>query len=140
MKDELGGNIMLEFVGLRAKAYAYKKLIIYPAEDGDENVGDIVEVKKLKGIKKCVVKASIHFDHYLECLQQGLKKFATMVSLRSFKHIITTLFQKKVAMTHFDDKRYLLDDGVTSMPYGHILSVVVKKLLWYNTKIFKIFA
>ena len=49
MKDELGGNIMLVFVGLRAKGYAYRKLVIYPAEDGDGNVGDIVEVE---GIKK----------------------------------------------------------------------------------------
>ena len=50
IKDALGGNILLEFVGLRAKAYAYKKLVLH-SESNDENVGDIVEVKKLKGIK-----------------------------------------------------------------------------------------
>ena len=119
MKDELGGNIMLEFVGLRAKAYAYKQLVLYPQKDTNQNIGDIVEVKKLKGIKKCVVKASMHFEHYLECLQQGIKKFASMVTLRSFLHSITTLFQTKVALSHFDDKRYLLDDGITSLPFDH---------------------
>ena len=122
MKDELGGNIMLEFVGLRAKAYAYKKLVLYPGKDTDEKIGDIVEIKKLKGIKRCVVKTSIHFKQFLECLQQGIKKFATMVSLRSFLHTITTLFQTKVALSHFDDKRYLLEDGITSIPYGHFSS------------------
>ena len=43
MKDELGGKIMTEFVALRPKLYAYRKL-------------DGVEDKKCKGIKKCVVK------------------------------------------------------------------------------------
>ena len=67
-------------------AYAYKQLVLYPKKDSDQNIGDIVEIKRLKGIKKCVVKASIHFEHYLECLQQGINKFATMVTLRSLRH------------------------------------------------------
>ena len=110
---------MLEFVGLRAKAYACKQLVLYPKKDSDQNIGDIVEIKRLKGIKKCVVRASINFNHYLECLQQGIQKFASMVTLRSFLHTITTIFQNKVAMSRFDDKRYLLDDGMISLPFGH---------------------
>ena len=43
MEDELGGKIMKEFVGLRAKTYSY--LIDNGSED-----------KKAKGTKKCVVK------------------------------------------------------------------------------------
>ena len=119
MKDELGGNIMLEFVGLRAKAYAFKKLVLYPDTDKNEKVGDIIETKKLKGIKKGVVKMCIYFQHYLDCLFKGIKHFATMVSLRSFKHSIKTLQQTKIAMTHFDDKRFLFQDGIESIPYGH---------------------
>ena len=42
MKDELGGNIMREFIALRPKMYAYKV--------------ESKELKKCKGIKKCVVK------------------------------------------------------------------------------------
>ena len=42
MKDELGGEIMTEFVTLRPKMYAYKT--------------GSAESKKCKGIKKCVVK------------------------------------------------------------------------------------
>ena len=48
MKDELGGEIMKEFVSLRPKMYSYR-------------VGNS-EPKKCKGIKKCVVKKTITFD------------------------------------------------------------------------------
>ena len=43
MKDELGGQIMKEFVGLRTKAYSYIK---------DNNY----ENEKAKGTKKCIQK------------------------------------------------------------------------------------
>ena len=39
-KDELGGNIMIEFIGLKAKTYAYL-------------MDDESEHKKAKGTKKC---------------------------------------------------------------------------------------
>ena len=43
MKDDLGRQIMKQFVGLRAKTYSYLK------ENNDEN-------KKVKGTKKCVIR------------------------------------------------------------------------------------
>ena len=43
MKNELGGQIMKEFVGLKGKTYRYKK------ENNNED-------KKAKGTKKCVIK------------------------------------------------------------------------------------
>ena len=50
MKDELGGEIMREFVSLRPKMYSYK-------------VGNS-EPKKCKGIKCCIVKRTISFKDY----------------------------------------------------------------------------
>ena len=47
-KDELGGKIMIEFVGLRAKTYAYL-------------MDDDSEHKKAKGTKKCVMKRRLMF-------------------------------------------------------------------------------
>ena len=49
MEDELGGKIMTEFVALRPKLYAYRKL-------------DNTEDKRCKGIKKFVVKKTISLD------------------------------------------------------------------------------
>ena len=57
MKDELGGKIMKEFVGLRAKTYSYLK------ENNDED-------EKAKGTKKCVIKKKIiKFQGYKNCLE-----------------------------------------------------------------------
>ena len=52
MKDELGGKIMTEFVALRAKMYAYRKI--------DKEV----EEKRCKGTKKGVVAEGLTFDNY----------------------------------------------------------------------------
>ena len=48
MKDQLGGNIMTKFAGLRAKTYSYL-------------IDDVSEDKKAKGTKKCVVKKDWNF-------------------------------------------------------------------------------
>jgi len=61
MKDELGGKIVTEFVGLRAKLYSYKML-------------DEKETKKCKGIKKSVVDKTISFEAYMKCLLGGKKE------------------------------------------------------------------
>ena len=53
-KDELEGRIMKEFCVLRAKAYSYLR--------------DDIEVKKSKGIKKCVIKRELMFENYKDCL------------------------------------------------------------------------
>ena len=52
-KDELGGRIMSEFVGLRSKMYAYT---------GEESA------KRAKGVKKSVVQDTLQFQTYKDCL------------------------------------------------------------------------
>ena len=78
-------------------------------------------MKKLKGIQKWVVKKNISFDNYFECLFEQREHYADTTSLRSFKHKIKTLSARKQALVPFDDKRYLLLDGINSIPYGHYL-------------------
>ena len=56
MKDELGGQIVKEFVGLRAKTYSYLK------DNNDED-------KKAKGTKKHVIKRKLKFQDYKNCLE-----------------------------------------------------------------------
>ena len=54
-KDQLGGKIMTEYIGLRAKTYAYLM-----DDDSDH--------KKAKGTKKCVIKRRLIFENYKDCL------------------------------------------------------------------------
>ena len=53
-KDELGGKIMIVFVGLTAKTYAYL-------------INDDSEHKKAKGTRKCVIKRRLMFENYKDC-------------------------------------------------------------------------
>ena len=72
MKDELRGAIMTEFVALRPKLYSYKKL------DGAED-------KKCKGIKKCVVKKTLTFEDYKNCLFNDSTEYRSQLMFRSIK-------------------------------------------------------
>ena len=58
MKDELGGQIMKEFVGLRLKTYSYLK------DNSDEN-----KKQRLKDTKKCVRLKFDDFRNFLQAAQ-----------------------------------------------------------------------
>ena len=104
MKDELGGEIMKEFISLRPKMYSYK-------------VGKN-EPKECKGIKKCVVKKTITFDDYKRCLFEGRDIYKSQLLFRSDKHEIKTLEVNKLALSSQDDKRISID-GIASYAMGH---------------------
>ena len=116
MKDELGGQIMKEFVGLRAKAYSYLK------DNNDET-------------KKCVIKRKLKFEDYKNCLEaaqienkinhleknktdvdsleEDPKEFikynklilTTQQRFRSEKHNVFTEEINEIALSSNDDKR-----------------------------------
>ena len=104
MKDELGGEIMREFVTLRLKMYACK-------------VGNS-ESKKCKGIKKCVVKKTISFEDYKNCLFGGETSYRSQLMFKSLKHEVRTLEVNKLALSRDDDKRIVVN-GINSLARGH---------------------
>ena len=104
MKDELGGEIMKEFISLRPKMYTYR-------------VGSS-EPKKCKGIKKCVVKKTITFEDYKKCLFDGVNVHRFQLLFRSNKHEVKTLEVNKLALNNQDDKRISID-GIASYAIGH---------------------
>ena len=108
-KDELNGEPLQEFIGLKAKMYSLKY----------HRNGKIVEEKKAKGVKKCVVKKRISHDDYLSCLFDDVTIYRDSTSIRSIGHQLYTLKQNKKSLSAFDDKRYILDDGISTLPHGH---------------------
>ena len=95
MKDECNGKIVTEFAGLRSKMYAIR---VYGMDF----------IKKIRGIKMCVVKNTIDFEHYKDCLFNGTLELREQTTLTSKFHKIYTEKQTKLALSPYDDKRYLL--------------------------------
>ena len=105
-KDELNGTPAVEFCGLRSKMYS----ILLPSGKHKNTA---------KGIKKSYIKKHIsHFD-YKNCLDHEISTSAQFCSIRSFNHTIKTINITKIALSPYDDKRYLLGLGGNSLTYGH---------------------
>ena len=108
VRDELGGKIMTEFVALRAKMYAYRKI--------DKEV----EEKRSKGTKKCVVTEGLTFDDYKICLFDGEKIYREQILFENKKHDMYTVNKHKIALNRDDDKRVVQTDGITTLARGHV--------------------
>ena len=120
MKDELGGKIMTEFIALRPKLYAYRKL------SEDKRCKNILEGKRCKGIKKCVVKKMLDFDDYKKCFfdpvnDMGKSKsiYRQQLMFRNRKHEVHTVEVNKVALNRDDDKQVVQKDGLSTLVHGH---------------------
>ncbi len=105
-KDEAGGKIIEEFVGLRAKLYAYKMF------EGEEE-------KKCKGVKKNVIAKDIMFNDYKRCLFDGKSQLRKMTVIRSRNHEVFTEEVNKIALSGDDDKRFILPNRVKTLAHGH---------------------
>jgi len=106
IKSETGSILPLKFVGLKAKMYS----LLY--ESGGQ--------KKVKEIKKNFVKTHVRHENFLHVLQNPTT--VTTAKFRHFEsknHVVRTMEINKSCLSAFDDKRYILDDGVHTLAYGH---------------------
>ena len=76
-------------------------------------------MKKSKGVKKKVVKTKITFGDYVECLKNFKQKTVTQRTIRSYQHNVFGINQSKIALNPYDDKRYLVPNSYTTLPWGH---------------------
>ena len=104
MKDELGGEIMTEFVTLRPKMYAYKT--------------GSAESKKCKGVKKCIIKKTISFEDYKACLFSRETSYRSQLMFRSSKHKVKMLEVNTLALSR-DDNKHITVNGINSLARGH---------------------
>ena len=89
-----------EFFGLKCKMYT---LI-----SGD------CEVNKAKG-----VNSTLKHKEYIVVLCNRKVLRHKMKRILSERHNVETYLTNKVSLSCFDDKRFILDDGINSLAYGH---------------------
>ena len=108
-KSETGSTSPSEFVGLRAKMYS-----LYVPENPKKCH------KKGKGIKKHYVKNKLSHNQFVDVLRNVIPKTtATFRVFRSTNHVLNTVEMTKLCLCAFDDKRYMLQDGIHTLAYGH---------------------
>ncbi|XP_015783859.1 uncharacterized protein LOC107361535 [Tetranychus urticae] len=105
LKDEMSGEIIDEVVAIKSKLYAIK----YGTK------------KKLtaKGVQKAIVKSAITIDDYKDCLFNHVLLNHDNFRLQSKQHSISSVKINKLSLSPLDDKRYILDDGISSYAFGH---------------------
>ena len=91
-KDELGGKILIEFVGLRPKTHAYL-------------MDDDSEHKKTKGTKKCIIKRRFMFKNYIGRLLNNKIILQSQQRFKSDRHNVYTVQVNKIALSSNHDKR-----------------------------------
>ena len=106
-KDETAGVPIKEFIGLKSKMYSISL-------DNEKNS------KKAKGVKKNVIRKGISHEDYLDVLHQSKVMHHKMKTIRSDCHQISSYEINKISLSPFDDKRYILSDGISSYAYGHL--------------------
>ena len=103
MTGELQVKVLREVVCLRSKLYSI------------DYVGGLKQ--NAQGVQKSV-KKTLHHDLFEHCLFSTDKVVRTMTQLRSHCHQNVVNEIDKVAVSSFNDKRFLLHDGVFSLAFG----------------------
>ena len=101
MKDEYGGVIVDEFIGLKSQMYLIKKI-------------DCGESSTAKG-----VNITTEFNEFKDVLFNKKIIRHKIKRIQAKKHKIGTYEIDKISLSCFDEKRQVLDDGVHSLAYFH---------------------
>ena len=101
MKGEFNGTKITEFIGLKSKIYSLISV-------------DDKEFNKAKGVNK-----KLRRKEYLDVLFNKKVITHSMKRIQSKLHEIDTYDIFKISLSCFDDKKYVLDDGINTLAYFH---------------------
>ena len=101
MKDEFEGKIIDEFVGLKSKMHSMKNI------DGKES-------NTAKG-----VNIATEFNEFKDTLFNKKILRHKMRRIQTKKHKLGTYEINKISLSCFDDKRFVLNDGIHTLAYFH---------------------
>ena len=101
MKDEYGGTAIYEFIRTKSKMYS---------------------ICDINNCEKSVYKGhslNIEHDEFMDTLINKKVIRHNMSGIKSFNHKMFTYESNKISLSTFDDKRYILDNGISTLAYGH---------------------
>ncbi len=101
----MGGKAIKEFVGLRSKMYSIL------SEAGEQK-------NTAKGVSRNVSENILTHQAYRDCLLNKTSMKNKMIRFVHDRHQLYTVEQNKTSLSPFNDKRYILEDGV-SHSFGH---------------------
>ena len=101
MKDEYAGKSILKFIGLRSKMYS-----ILDESNNEKSIN--------KGHN-----AFIEFEEFYDTLFTKKILRHTMRGIKSKNHNLGTYETNKRSLSCLDDKRYILQNGINTLAYGH---------------------
>ena len=104
----MGGKLILEFVGLRAKMYSILKY------DGESK-------NTAKGVIRSVKEKQITHSDYKETLFEKKQMSHIGTKIMQEKHELFTAEVKKISLSPFNDKKWISREGdqFTSFSFGH---------------------
>ena len=101
MKDEYGGKLIVKFVGLKSKMYS---ILDESNNENSTSKGD---------------NAFIEFQEFFDTLFKKKLLRHTMREIKSKNHKLGTYETNKRSLSCFDDKRYILKNGISTLAYEH---------------------
>ena len=116
-KIETIDNIVSEFIGLRSKMLNY--LIETKVEDESKKTKIITKNKKSEKGVPFHISQKHEFELWRKVLNNETQSYANFNMIISKKLNVYTINQTKVALSNFDDKRYILEDGYSTLAHGH---------------------
>ena len=117
MKDEYGGNMIIEFIGLRSKMKDE-----YPGNMIIEFIGlrsKVYPILDVNNEEKITRNGAIEFQEFYNTLFKKKILRYTMKGIKSKNHNLGTYETNKRSLLCFDDKRYILKNGINTLAYGH---------------------
>ncbi len=106
-KDESAGQIIKEFYGLKPKMYS--------------NMFQYDYNKKIaKGVPRRNLELDVTHNDYAEALKNNRLKFIDYTKLGSQNHAMHVIeVVNRLGLSGFDTKRYILEDNIHTLPFGH---------------------
>ncbi len=133
--DEKPTEIIKEVISLKPKMYSVltEKLTCKKEHECEESCGNTKNCTithecsavcfrghhvTAKGVKKVAQRGISHAD-YREVLEKQSTTMTSCRTIRSFNHNLYSISIKKRGLSSFDDKKFILDNGISTLSYGH---------------------